>query len=232
MKPAPAVSVSGLVTGPDGPASLVGMRLVPSDAELMATEIETSNTMSDSTGAFRFINVTPGQYTLKVVKAPVAERSPRDTTTTMVEVGGGMVFSTVTSSSPVDAPLPEGPTLWESIPISVGRSDLIDVSVSLRTGTRVSGRVEFEDRRSPRGYRPQRISIVLEPAGARWCAPAASCAGARANRAIHDRRNSRRAMPPSRHRRAASPLGLKSAMHDGRDLVTCRSMRAARISRA
>jgi hypothetical protein len=221
MKPAPAVSVSGVVTGPEGPASFVGVRLVPADAELMATELEMSNTMSDGAGAFRLINVTPGQYMLKVVKQPTAPRNPRDVTTTMVEVGGGTVFSTVTSSSPVDAPLPAGPTLWESMPISVGRSDLTDVAVALRTGTRLSGRVEFEgSAKIPEAAALQRITIMLEPAGGQMSRAAGQLRG----RVESNAQFTTVGLPGGRYLLRVigglpAPWILKSAMHEGRDLA-------------
>ncbi len=221
MKPAPTVSVSGIVTGPEGPASFVGMRLVPADAELMATELEASNTLSDSTGAFRFLNVTPGQYALKVVRQPTPARNTRDMTATMVEMGGGVVFSTVTSSSPVDAPLPAGPTLWESMPIPVGRSDVTDVAVSLRTGTRLSGRVEFEgSARVPEAAALTRINILLESAGGQMT----RAAGALRGRVEPNGQFTTVGLPGGRYLLrviggVAAAWTLKSAMHEGRDLA-------------
>lgn len=220
VRPAPSVAVSGVVTGPDGPAALVAMRLLPSDAELMATELESASTMSDGNGAFRFIGVTPGQYTLKVVKQPVQVRTQGNTTTTMVEVGGGMAFSTVSSFSPSDAPLPAGPTLWESLPISVGRSDVADVAVSLRTGPRVSGRVEFEGTaRVPEPSALPQINIQLEPAGGQLLRTASPLRG----RIEPTGQFTTVGLPGGRYllRTGAvqAPWTFKSAMHEGRDLA-------------
>ncbi len=221
MRPAPAVSVSGFVTGPDGPASHVAMRLVPAEAEPMATELEASNTMSDGTGAFRFLHVTSGQYTLKVVRQPAPARNSRDMTATMVEMGGGVVFSTVTSSPAVDAPLPAGPTLWESVPISVGRSDVMDVAVSLRTGTRVSGRVEFEgSAKVPEAAALTRITILLEPAGGQVTRAMSGLRG----RVEPNGQFTTVGLPGGRYLLrviggVAPSWTLKSAMHEGRDLA-------------
>jgi hypothetical protein len=192
------------------------MRLVPSDAEFMATELETSNTMSDSSGGFRFISVTLGQYTLKAVKQPPPVRNPRDMTATMVEVGGGMVFSTVTSSSPVDAPLPAGPTWWESMPISVGRRST-NISVGLRTGTRLGPR-GIQARRAFQTRMHCRINIT-RAAGGRW-----RVGGLLRGRVEPHGQFTTVGLPGGRYVLRVigglpAPWLLKSAMHEGRDLA-------------
>lgn len=131
-----------------------------------------------------------------------------------------MVFSTVSSFSPSDAPLPAGPTLWESLPISVGRSDVADVAVSLRTGPRVSGRVEFEGTaRVPEPSALPQINIQLEPAGGQLVRTASPLRG----RVEPTGHFTTVGLPGGRYllRVAAvqAPWTFKSAMHEGRDLA-------------
>jgi hypothetical protein len=45
---------------------------------------------------------------------------------------------------PPPPPLPEEPTLWASLPVSVGDENLSGLTVTLRPGARISGRLQFE----------------------------------------------------------------------------------------
>ena len=62
------------------------------------------------------------------------------------------------------ATYPGEPTLWATVPVSVGDTDVSGMSVVLSTGLRVSGRVEFEgaaDKPSPEQL--ARIPVLIEP---------------------------------------------------------------------
>jgi hypothetical protein len=220
LRPVPAVKVSGAVIGPEGPVSTVAMRLIPSGAEVMATEVETSSTVSDGSGGFTFLGVTPGQYTLRVVRQPPPVPTQRNTTATTVQMGGGVTMSSVTTMSAPDAPLPAGPTLWESMPLSVGGTDLANVTVSLRSGTRISGRVEFEgSARAPEATDLLRIGINLEPASGQ----SMRLSGPLRGRVEADARFTTVGLPGGRYflRAGGAPQGwtFKSATHEGRDLA-------------
>ena len=72
----PTVRVSGVVTGPDGPAAFVGLRLVAPDeprAEeneyIQLTMFENALTVTDEHGAFTFLGVPPGHFALKTAPA-------------------------------------------------------------------------------------------------------------------------------------------------------------------
>jgi hypothetical protein len=61
-------------------------------------------------------------------------------------------------------PISNEPTLWASMPVSVGEGDLTGLSVVLRQGLRVSGRVEFDgSAERPAADQLSRILILIEP---------------------------------------------------------------------
>jgi hypothetical protein len=166
LRPARAVRISGALTGPDGPVPNVAVRLVPAGGDEVTSIIETSaaTTVSDAAGAFTLLGVTPGQYTLRVAKVPVSAASP-NTTTTVIQAGNTTIMSS-TSGTPASGPppLPSGPTLWASVPIAVGNSDLSGIVVTLQSGARNSGRLEFDGvAEKPAVEQLQRMWVVIEP---------------------------------------------------------------------
>ena len=119
LRPAPAVRVSGTVVGPNGPVARIGLRLITAEINQFATEstIDPAVTMTAANGAFTFLGMSPGSYTLKAVKTPVRREQGEDSTE---------------------------PSLWATLPLQVGETDVIGVQLALRTGARVSGRLEFD----------------------------------------------------------------------------------------
>jgi len=170
LRPVRTVTISGGVTAPDGHAADLSLSLIPADAEDLVTPIETATAVSDATGMFKFTNVPPGQYSLRAVRTPRINPGP-GATTTVTSGGGGMVMRAVATriggGGPLP-PLPTEPTLWADMNVSVGGSDMSDLTVPLRTGLRVSGRVEFSgsaDR--PASDQWPAIAVSLEPADGR-----------------------------------------------------------------
>ena len=119
LRPAPAVRVSGTVVGPNGPVARIGLRLISAEIDQFATEstIDPAVTMTAANGAFTFLGISPGSDTLKAVKTPVRREQGE--------------YSTE-------------PSLWATLPLQVGETDVIGVQLALRTGARVSGRLEFD----------------------------------------------------------------------------------------
>lgn len=220
LKPVPTVRVSGLVTGPEGPVSHAAVRLIPAASEVLSTEIETSNTMTDASGAFRFLGVTPGQYTLRVARMPPAPPPMLAGTSTIIETGSGRMSMSISGEpNAPPPPLPAGDTWWANVPVSVGASDLADVAVSLRTGARITGRVEFEGAAAAT-LKPdviQRVAIFLTSGSNERMV-----VGMLRGRVEGDGRFSTASIPGGLYTlRAAGPAGwtFKSAIHEGRDLA-------------
>jgi hypothetical protein len=165
LRPAPMSKVSGLVIGPDGPAANMALHLVPAESESGPMEPDAATTLTDRNGAFTLLGVPPGQYLLRTTKVP-RPVFPNTGTTTIIQTGtGGMMMSTLGGGEPpAPPPMPADPTLWAEVPLSVGRADVTDLTIPLRTGLRVSGRVEFDGtKEKPAGTALTRMVIMLEP---------------------------------------------------------------------
>jgi hypothetical protein len=173
LKLAPAVRVSGIVTGPDGPVKNFGVKLLPPGAEdfVFDSGTESAMTATDATGAFTFLGVPPGQYTLKCLRIPRPATAPMvPSSITTIEITGpnGLMMgmgSSSGSASAQPAVLPADPTLWAILPVTVGDADVTGLAVMLRPGARIGGRIEFEaTREKPAPDQLQRASIRITPA--------------------------------------------------------------------
>ena len=157
----PAVFVSGVITGPDGPMNGLGVRLVPAEMQRqIETGFETAHTATDASGRFTFLGVPPGQYLLKALYTPMPGIGGE--VRAMSIVGGIPVVSP--SGPPPSPTAPRGDTLWGEMPVSIGESNVADLHVSMRVGARVTGRIEFVGAApQPPPQRLQQLSIMLTP---------------------------------------------------------------------
>ena len=130
LRPIPVRRISGRIVGPDGPAAMVGIRLVSSDPTVQrtspATLIDVPQAMADANGVFAFVGIPPGAYTLYVMKR----------------------------SSPGDPS-----TFWAADLLTVGEADLKDIEVRLKAGATISGRVVFEGATGPVPAQDQAVAI-------------------------------------------------------------------------
>jgi hypothetical protein len=215
LRPVPMSKVSGTVVGPDGPAAHMALHLVPVESELGTMEVDAATTITDRNGAFTLLGVPPGQYLLRTMKVP-RPIFPNTGTTTIVQTGTGGMTMSMGGEPSAPPPMPTGPTLWAEIPLPVGRLDITDVTIPLRTGLRVSGRVEFDGtKEKPAGNALSRISIMLEPVEGRL---STSPPGGRID---PDLQFLTYGMPAGKYfvRTGFTPgWTLKSAMYQGRDL--------------
>ncbi len=221
MVPVRAVSISGTVTGPDGPASNVQLQLVPADAEDVISPIETATTSSDSDGHFTFAMVPAGQYTLRGLRQ--ARGGGENFSFTSSEGNTTMMVRTTVAierGAPA-APLPEAPTVWAEMPIGVGARDLADVGISLRPGLTVSGSVVFNGSAAqPTPEQRANLSISLEPADGRTAGLMALVRG----RVDANGTFTTMGVPAGKYilRVSGAPQGwtLRDALHTGRDITS------------
>lgn len=135
LYPLPTVRVSGMVMGPDGPATALSLRMFPATAEDVGLDLDVPSAISDRNGNFEFPAVSSGQYVIRA-----STRPPRPN-----------------PASPLEG------ALWTEMPLAVGRADVDGVALSLQPGLRVSGHVEFEGNRvRPAASRLQQVPIVIE----------------------------------------------------------------------
>jgi hypothetical protein len=154
LKLVPAVRVSGTVTGPDGPVRNMGLRLLPlgiDDFSNSDSGMEIASSATDASGNFTMFGVPPGTYLLRATRIPrPAPVQSRNMTTVEVSGPNGMMMGMSSSSGPGPAVvLPTDPTLSGQLQLTVASSDMNGVSLALRTGPRISGRVVFEGTKPP-----------------------------------------------------------------------------------
>jgi hypothetical protein len=159
----PMLTIAGTVVGPDGPAANIGVTLMPGSLDGVATlpGLETSVTVTGSDGRFTLLGVGPGQYRLKAVRIP---RPPLPMTApsgaTVINLGGGGVLM-MAGGSGEPPPVSELPTLWADVPVSVAEQDLTGVTLTLATGSRISGQVVFDGGALPSAAEMPRIGMGL-----------------------------------------------------------------------
>lgn len=125
MQPVRAVTVSGTLTDDVGPVPQFGVRLMPIEAEDGSGVLDVASTSTDGRGRFTFPLVPAGSYRI------IAQR----------------VATTLFTDGPEAAVQPSrladraGTSVQQEI--AVGERDLSDITLQLKPGVRVSGRVEF-----------------------------------------------------------------------------------------
>lgn len=155
MRPVQTVSVSGTITGPDGPVKMVGIRLVPASDKIdLGTNLDTCTSVTDANGAFTLLGVPAGQYAIKVQRVARSVLPPSSMVTVMTTTGSGGGMSSFGFATTMDGPAPPpaaptGPSYFADLPLSVGDHDLDGVSVTLRAGVHVSGKLVFEGSATP-----------------------------------------------------------------------------------
>jgi protocatechuate 3,4-dioxygenase beta subunit len=115
----PTVSISGVVSGPDGPARMMILRLTPPGVSLVDFDPPGMATaVTDAGGAFRILSVVPGDYTLRSARVDYFTRF-------------------------------QGRSLWSAQMLTVADSDIVGLDVILQSGVPVSGRSEFRGASGP-----------------------------------------------------------------------------------
>jgi hypothetical protein len=137
----PTTSISGIVSGPDGPIRHLVLKLLPPNgadiSDLESSGVPLAVTGAD--GAFAFLGVPPGAYVLKAAL--------------WID----------------DASAPEqgyGNTLWATQALTVGDTGITGITVLMKPGIRVSGRALFKGAENPIPAPGQRIPVTLRPPGA------------------------------------------------------------------
>lgn len=173
-----ASTVTGTITGPDGPAANQTLTLIPAGSDDLVSPVGTETARSDGQGRFTFSNVAPGAYTLRVVQIPRMRMGPAGDAAVSTSGAATFVMRTVRAEGPGGAlPLPEDPTLWAEVPVSV-EGPAVEVPVTLNTGLRVTGQVQFDGgAEQPDRERLPGIRVTLDPADGRTAGLAATLRG-------------------------------------------------------
>ena len=178
LQPVRASRLSGSVISTAGPAGNLLLTLVPSEADGLVSPIETATTMSDANGNFTFPIVVPGNYVIRTLRTPRLAGGPSETISFSSDDGNvRMVTARMVAGGAAPA-LPNEPTLWSEVPVSVGAEDVEGVPVPLRTGARISGQLEWSgSAERPAMDRLPSIRVTLEPADQQTATSAGVVAG-------------------------------------------------------
>jgi hypothetical protein len=216
LRAVPTSKVSGIATGPDGPVSNLQVMLVPQEVEQNATQMETITGFSDGQGRFTIEGVPPGSYVLRATRIPRVALAG-NVMTYSVSGGGAMVVE-ARSITPAAAPPPQptAPTLWAEMTVAVGNKDLENLALTLRTGMKMSGIVQFNgSAEKPAPQMLNNLGIILEPADPKPGVPNAN------GRVDQTGSFSTVGVPPGRYfvrlRGAIPGWTFQSAMAGGRD---------------
>lgn len=150
LRPVLTVRVSGTVLSSDGPVRGAEVCLFPANAEKFGIGVgfEAAITSTDADGAFTFLGVPQGQYTLRALRLPLRENP------TPPEIGNSSGRPTGLASQ-----LLAGETA-----VDIATGDVGGLSVAVRPGLTISGKVLF-DGESPLPSEGQlrSMSVSLSP---------------------------------------------------------------------
>jgi hypothetical protein len=172
MMPVRALTLGGIVNGPDGPAANTQLQLIPADAGDLVSPIEAATTVSDNNGQFEFTGIPSGQYVLRAQRTPRFAGGAGDTFTFTMSGGDTMQYAVrqtigVRAGGPAP-PLPTESTLWAEVPIALGTRGLAALTIPLREGLKVTGTVAFQGSAAqPAPEQRSSINLTLEPADGR-----------------------------------------------------------------
>jgi hypothetical protein len=161
LRPVVATHVSGTLAGPAGPMPNVELSLVHATSPLTSdTFFAVAATTSDSRGAFTFLGVPPGQYVLRTVILPPRQPLPPSAPSAIVQTPTGA--ASLSETQTITPQIPEGPTLWTAMPVSVAETPVTGLTVTLQRGFRVRGRLEFDGTAPTPADAARRIAVTLE----------------------------------------------------------------------
>ncbi len=173
LTPVRALSLGGVVNGPNGPVANTQLQLIPADAADLVSPIEAATTSTDTNGQFEFTGVPAGQYVLRAQRSALYGGAGEVVSYRMTGGGDNMQFVTTRAVAGArlggpPPPLPADPTLWAEVPVSLGTRALAALSIPLREGLKVSGTVTFQGSATqPTPEARSSIAISLEPADGR-----------------------------------------------------------------
>jgi hypothetical protein len=139
-----AARVSGTIVGGISPIAASEVSLVPAaESDEAAGLVQFPPMLVQADGRFDFVSVPPGQYLVRVYHIVTPGRSGGPSGAALMFLGNRGPMSPQVNPTAADYPL------FAAEPISMGDQDVRGVSVTLRSGSRVSGHMQFLGRDTP-----------------------------------------------------------------------------------
>ncbi len=172
VRPSAVARVSGAVVGPDGPAGNLQIRLVnaPGTADDDALAVASTTTAQD--GSFTFLGVPTGNYVAKAQQSgrgglqamqgltSMAANLPPQAQQAMQQALGRMGGAS-----------PDAAYVWA--PVTVGERDVTALTLALKPGAKLSGRIVFEGAAAvPTAQQLSNVQVTLAPANGGSAVPA------------------------------------------------------------
>ena len=182
MRLVPTTTLSGVLLSPEGPAAHYVLHLVATDADNFSYDPDAATAVTDETGAFQFLGVPAGQYVVQTTRMsepmgppppPPPARASNVRTEQSVDPSGRTTVTTTTLAADgtvisVHRQTISPPMLWAAMPIVVGDAGLDGITLQLREGFKITGRVEFSgSAERPQAARLTQIPVVVEAADGR-----------------------------------------------------------------
>jgi len=155
LRGVPTSTVSGTVTGTGGRPLKLQITLVPADDDNVSS-VDTLTVWADAQGRFTAENVPPGQYKLRVLTATAAVAKAA---VAKITVAAQLAAARLIPPPPAES------ILWADQTLTVGTTNLDDVTVALQPGVRLSGLLQFNGSSArPAPAVLESLELVLEPA--------------------------------------------------------------------
>ena len=138
VRPQKALNISGSVTVARGLARGVQLSLIAAGEDEVGGDRSVATAVTGESGTFSFAAIPVGQYVIRAMVRPARTNTPDD--------------------------VPQ----WGEQLIAVNDKDLNDISLLMRVGARVSGRVELDSSSDDTGDLMQGLTVSLDPANSRW----------------------------------------------------------------
>jgi hypothetical protein len=137
-----ATRVSGAVVGATSPLLSTALRLVPAgESEEGASVAQLPPMLVQPDGRFDFAGVPPGQYVLQVAHVNTTQRgggAPSGAALAFLGARGVGMGASSAPQAPTDA------LVWAAEPVTVGEAGVSGLTIQLRAGARINGRIRFE----------------------------------------------------------------------------------------
>jgi hypothetical protein len=168
LTPVPAVRVAGRVSDAQSATNML-LRLMAPGTEHLGPGSEVATTLVEPDGAFTFLNVPAGDYTLiassSLAEPQGASSDGRLPSSVGYRLGRGLGFSGGYPAAGINVMWwrsEVGTGVWGRMPVGVADADVAGIEVPLRRTASVRGRVVFDDPVQPAPS--ERFTVQLEPA--------------------------------------------------------------------